>query len=107
MTTHDSSLNQIKRNLWRFRRKRPFNWQNSMIIQMSIVEDTPEYKSALATLRQAQTVQSHSVVNAPYSGEAILVEQLQPEIFLPAGTAAFGLVSDTDVGLPRSRKKAN
>jgi membrane fusion protein (multidrug efflux system) len=68
------------------------------------VEDMPEYKSALATLRQAQTDQSHSVVKAPYSGKATLVEQLQPGMFLPAGAAAFGLVSDTDVWITAQPK---
>jgi membrane fusion protein, multidrug efflux system len=71
------------------------------------VEDTPEYKSTLATLRQAQTDQSHSVVKAPYSGEATLVEQLQPGMFLPAGTAAFGLVSDTDVWVTAQPKESD
>jgi membrane fusion protein (multidrug efflux system) len=71
------------------------------------VEDTPEYKSALATLRQAQTDQSHSVVTAPYSGEATLVEQLQPGMFLPAGAAAFGLVSDTDVWITAQPKESD
>jgi membrane fusion protein, multidrug efflux system len=71
------------------------------------VEDTPEYKSAFATLRQAQTDQSHSVVRAPYSGEATLVEQLQPGMFLPAGTAAFGLVSDTDVWVTAQPKESD
>jgi membrane fusion protein, multidrug efflux system len=71
------------------------------------VEDTPEYKSALAMLHQAQTDQSHSVVKAPYSGEATLVEQLQPGMFLPAGTAAFGLVSDTDIWITAQPKESD
>ena len=71
------------------------------------VKDTPEYKSALATLSQAQTDQSHSVVRAPYSGEATLVEQLQPGMFLPAGSSAFSLVSDTDVWVTAQPKESD
>jgi membrane fusion protein, multidrug efflux system len=71
------------------------------------VEDTPEYMSVLATLRQAQTDQSHSVVKAPYSGEVTLVEQLQPGMFLPAGSSAFGLVSDTDVWVTAQPKESD
>jgi membrane fusion protein, multidrug efflux system len=70
------------------------------------VEDTPEYKSAFAMLRQAQTDQSHSVVTAPYSGDVTLVEQLQPGMFLPAGTSAFGLVSDTDIWITAQPKES-
>jgi membrane fusion protein, multidrug efflux system len=70
------------------------------------VEDAPEYRSALATLRQEQTDQSHSVVTAPYSGEVTLVEQLQPGMFLPAGTSAFGLVSDTDIWITAQPKES-
>jgi membrane fusion protein (multidrug efflux system) len=60
-------------------------------------EDTPEYQNALAALNNAQVAQKDSIVRAPYSGAVTMVEQLQPGMFLPAGTAAFGLVSDTDV----------
>jgi membrane fusion protein, multidrug efflux system len=71
------------------------------------VEDTPEYKSALALLHEAQTDQAHSVVTAPYSGYVTLVEQLQPGMFLSAGTAAFGLVSDTDVWVTAQPKESD
>ena len=57
---------------------------------------TPEYLSALANLNQALLNQSHSVVTAPFAGTVTQVEQLQPGMLLPAGTAAFGLVSDSD-----------
>jgi membrane fusion protein (multidrug efflux system) len=60
-------------------------------------EDTPEYMQAQADLNSALLNQRHSVVDAPYSGTVTQVEQLQPGMFLPAGTAAFGLVSDHDV----------
>jgi membrane fusion protein (multidrug efflux system) len=60
-------------------------------------EDTPEYMQAQANLNSALRDQRHSLIKAPYSGTVTLVEQLQRGMFLPAGTAAFGLVSDTDV----------
>ena len=58
---------------------------------------TPAYEIALARLNNAILSQQHSVVRAPFSGYVTLVTQLQPGMYLPAGTAAFGLVSDTDV----------
>ena len=61
------------------------------------MENTPEYQNAQAALNNALTSQKDSVVRAPYSGYVTQVEQLQPGMFLAAGTAAFGLVSDTDV----------
>lgn len=60
-------------------------------------KDTPEYLSALATLNQAQLNEQNSVVRAPYAGTVTGVESLQPGMMLAAGTAAFGLVSATDV----------
>jgi membrane fusion protein (multidrug efflux system) len=70
------------------------------------VEDTPAYKSALAQLKTAKLDQSDSVVTAPYSGFVTMVEQLQPGMYLPAGTAAFGLVSDTDVWVTAQPKES-
>jgi len=58
---------------------------------------TPEYQQAEADLQNAQRNLRHTVVKAPFSGTVTEVEQLQPGMFLPAGTSAFGLVSDTDV----------
>ncbi|MDE2238852.1 MAG: HlyD family secretion protein [Rhodospirillales bacterium] len=58
---------------------------------------TPEYLNALAALNQALLNKHHSIVRAPFSGTVTEVEQLQPGMMLAAGTAAFGLVSDTDV----------
>ncbi|MBB5373297.1 HlyD family secretion protein [Acidocella aromatica] len=60
-------------------------------------EDVPEYQNALAALNNAELAQQHSVVKAPFDGTVTQVEQLQPGMFLPAGTAAFGMVSDSDV----------
>jgi membrane fusion protein (multidrug efflux system) len=71
------------------------------------VTDTPEYQSALATLHTALLNQADSVVKAPYSGYVSEVEQLQPGMFLPAGTAAFGLVSDSDVWVTSQPKESD
>ncbi len=59
-------------------------------------KDTPQYQNALAVLHTALLNQKHSVVRAPYAGTVTEVEQLQPGMYLPAGTAAFALVSDQD-----------
>ncbi len=59
--------------------------------------DTPEYQNARAALENALIAQRNSVVTAPYAGTVTMVEQLQPGMYLAAGTAAFGLVSDSDV----------
>jgi len=71
------------------------------------VQDTPEYQAAMADLNNARLDQSDSVVTAPYSGFVTQVEQLQPGMYLPAGTAAFGLVSDTDVWITAQPKESD
>jgi membrane fusion protein (multidrug efflux system) len=69
-------------------------------------EDTPEYKSAVANLQNAQLDLEDSVVTAPYSGYVTMVDQLQPGMYLPAGTAAFGLVSDSDIWITAQPKES-
>jgi membrane fusion protein, multidrug efflux system len=69
------------------------------------VENTPEYQQAAANLRDAKRNLEHSVVKAPFSGTVTQVEQLQPGMFLLAGTAAFGLVSDQDVFITAQPKE--
>jgi len=69
-------------------------------------EETPEYQNALAALSTALLNQKHGVVRAPYSGYVTEVEQLQPGMYLPAGTAAFGLVSDTDIWVTAQPKES-
>ncbi len=69
------------------------------------VEQTPEYQTALAALNNALLAQRHSVVHAPFSGHVTEVDQLQPGMYLQAGTAAFGLVSDTDVWITAQPKE--
>ena len=71
------------------------------------VENAPEYENALAALNNALRAQQHSIVRAPFSGHVTLVDQLQPGMFLPAGTAAFGLVPTPISGSPRSPRKTS
>jgi membrane fusion protein (multidrug efflux system) len=71
------------------------------------VTDVPAYKSALAALNNALRERADAVVRAPFSGFVTQVEQLQPGMFLPAGTAAFGLVSDTDVFITAQPKESD
>jgi membrane fusion protein (multidrug efflux system) len=60
-------------------------------------QDAPQVLAAQAALDTALLYQRHSVVRAPFSGTVAGVEQLQPGMYLQAGTAAFGLVSDADI----------
>jgi membrane fusion protein, multidrug efflux system len=69
------------------------------------VENTPEYQNALANLNNALREQRNSVVKAPFAGYVTEVDQLQPGMFLPSGTAAFGLVSDTDLWITAQPKE--
>jgi membrane fusion protein (multidrug efflux system) len=71
------------------------------------VDQTPEYENALAALNTAKLDQKDAVVRAPFSGYVTEVDQLQPGMFLPAGTAAFGLVSDTDVWITSQPKESD
>ncbi len=61
------------------------------------VTDTPQYKAAYAALLRAELDYHNSVVRAPFSGVVTETEKLKPGMYLPAGTAAFGLVSEKDV----------
>lgn len=68
-------------------------------------KDTPEYLSALAALNNAQLNERNSMVRAPYTGTVTGVESLQPGMMLPAGVAAFGLVSAEDVYITSEPKE--
>jgi membrane fusion protein (multidrug efflux system) len=70
-------------------------------------EATPEYQNALAALHNALLQQAHSVVRAPFSGYVSEVETLQPGMYLQAGTAAFGLVSDSDIWVTAQPKESD
>ena len=68
------------------------------------VTKTPQYQQARAALDLAQLNAAHAVVRAPFAGIVTQTAKLQPGMFLPAGTAAFGLVSAKDVWV-RSQPK--
>ncbi len=68
-------------------------------------QDTPEYQQAEADLHEAQRNLNDTVVKAPFSGTVSGVEQLQPGMFMLAGTAGFGLVSDQDVFITAQPKE--
>ena len=61
------------------------------------VTTLPSYKQAEARVAEAQRELDHTSVRAPYDGAVTQVSTLQPGMFLPAGTAAFGLVSTNHV----------
>ncbi len=71
------------------------------------VSATPEYQQALAQLNNAQRNLDHSVMRAPFSGYVTQTEQLQPGMLLSAGTAAFGLVSDSDIWITAQPKESD
>jgi membrane fusion protein (multidrug efflux system) len=60
-------------------------------------QQLPEYQAAQARVAEAQRELDHTVVRAPFSGIVTRVDALQPGQYLPASTAAFGLVSVDDV----------
>jgi membrane fusion protein (multidrug efflux system) len=61
------------------------------------VHATPEYREAAARLAEAERQLAHTEVRAAFDGVATSVDTLQPGQYLAAATAAFGLVSTTDV----------
>ena len=61
------------------------------------VTKTPQYQRARAALDLAELNARHATVRAPFAGIVTETAKLQPGMFLPAGTAAFALVSSTDV----------
>ena len=69
------------------------------------VEQMPAYQQAQAQVAEAQRELAHSVVRAPYGGIVTQVNKLQPGMFLPAGTAAFGFVSTQHVWVEAEPKE--
>lgn len=68
-------------------------------------KDTPAYLSALSTYNDAVLNQKNSIVRAPFTGTVSGVENLQPGMMLGAGTAAFGLVSASDIYITAEPKE--
>lgn len=69
------------------------------------VEQLPAVAAARASLAEAQRQMNHSVVRAPFAGIATQVSNLSVGTYLPAATAAFGLVSDTNVWIEANPKE--
>jgi membrane fusion protein (multidrug efflux system) len=69
------------------------------------VTTMPAYLQAQAQLAEAQRQLAHTTVYAPFDGVVTQVDQLQPGMYLGANTAAFGLVSTTDVWVEASPKE--
>ena len=69
------------------------------------VETLPAYRAAKARVDQAKLNLEDSVIRAPFSGVVTNVESVQPGMYLPAGTAAFGLVSTKRVWIEAEPKE--
>jgi membrane fusion protein (multidrug efflux system) len=61
------------------------------------VHTTPEYREQAAKLAEAERQLAHTDIHAPFDGVVTNVDSLQPGQYLPAATAALGIVSSTDV----------
>ena len=68
---------------------------------------TPQYLAAQAQLDEAQRQLDHTEVHAPFAGIVTQVDTLQPGMYLGAATAAFGLVSTTDVWVAANPKETD
>jgi membrane fusion protein (multidrug efflux system) len=69
------------------------------------VAEHPQYRQAQAAVDEAQRQLDHSVIYAPYTGIATMVESVQPGMYLTAGTAAFGIVSTERVWIEANPKE--
>jgi membrane fusion protein, multidrug efflux system len=69
------------------------------------IEQMPSYRQAEARVAEAQRELDHATVRAPYDGIVTQVNKLQPGMFLPAGTAAFGFVSTQHVWVEAEPKE--
>jgi membrane fusion protein, multidrug efflux system len=69
------------------------------------VTTLPAYRQAEARVSEVQRELDHATVRAPYAGVVTQVSTLQPGMFLPAGTAAFGLVSTDHVWVDAQPKE--
>ena len=69
------------------------------------VTTLPSYLQARARLEEAKRQLSDTVVRAPFDGIVTQVPTLQPGMFLPAGTSAFGLISTDHVWIDANPKE--
>ncbi len=71
------------------------------------VTTLPTYLQAKARLEEAQRQLADTVVRAPFDGIVTQVSSLQPGMFLPAGTSAFGLISTDHVWIDANPKETD
>ncbi len=69
------------------------------------VDELPAVAAARANVAEAQREYNDSIVRAPFAGIVTQVSNLQPGTYLPAATAAFGLVSDTNIWVEANPKE--
>jgi membrane fusion protein, multidrug efflux system len=69
------------------------------------VSAMPSFLQAQAQVDEAQRELDHTVVGAPFAGVVTMVDHLQPGQYLPANTAAFGLVSSDHVWVEANPKE--
>jgi membrane fusion protein (multidrug efflux system) len=71
------------------------------------VTTMPQYLQARSQVDEYQRQLDHAVIMAPFSGTVTNVEATQPGMYLPVGTAAFGLVSDQHVWVEANPKETD
>ena len=69
------------------------------------VTTLPLYHQAQARLAEAQRQLADTVVRAPFNGVVTQVSMLQPGMYLPAGTSAFGLIATDHVWVDANPKE--
>ena len=69
------------------------------------ISSLPAWQVAAARLDQARLDYGDSIIRAPFDGVVTNVESTQPGMYLRAATAAFGLVSTTDVWIEADPKE--
>jgi membrane fusion protein (multidrug efflux system) len=69
------------------------------------VSTLPAYRQGQARLDEAQRQLDDTVVHAPFDGIVTQVPMLQPGMYLPAGTSAFGLISTDRVWIDANPKE--
>jgi membrane fusion protein (multidrug efflux system) len=71
------------------------------------VTTMPQYLQARSQVDEYQRQLDHTVITAPFAGTVTNVEATQPGMYLPVGTAAFGLVSDEHVWVEANPKETD
>ena len=69
------------------------------------VHTLDDYLQAQAKVDEAKRELDHTVIYAPFRGIVTRVDSVQPGMYLAAATAAFGIVSDTDVWVEANPKE--